>query len=218
MSQKIAPSILAADFARLGAEVEAVRAGCDQLHVDVMDGHFVPNLSLGPAVVESLRRVTDLHLDVHLMIDNPAEFIKPFAKAGADNITVHVELGDPRPMFEQMRELKVGVGLVMNPETPLDAVIPYLEEIDVLLFMSVNPGFGGQAFIPEVLEKVARARAIVDERGLNVELEIDGGITAENAFIAAQAGADILVAGSAVFRAPDSLAAAHAIRAAAWPT
>ncbi len=218
MSQKIAPSILAADFARLGAEVEAVRAGCDQLHVDVMDGHFVPNLSLGPAVVESLRRVTDLHLDVHLMIDNPAEFITPFANAGADNITVHVELGDPRPMFEEMRRLKVGVGLVLNPETPLDAVIPYLEEIDVLLFMSVNPGFGGQAFIPEVLEKVARARAIVDERGLDLELEIDGGITAENAFIAAQAGADILVAGSAVFRAPDSLAAAHAIRAAAWPT
>ncbi len=218
MSQKIAPSILAADFARLGAEVEAVRSGCDQLHVDVMDGHFVPNLSLGPAVVESLRRVTDLHLDVHLMIDNPAEFITPFANAGADNITVHVELGDPRPMFEEMRRLKVGVGLVLNPETPLDAVIPYLEEIDVLLFMSVNPGFGGQAFIPEVLEKVARARAIVDERALNIELEIDGGITAENAFIAAQAGADILVAGSAVFRAPDSLAAAHAIRAAAWPT
>ncbi|MEI8335992.1 MAG: ribulose-phosphate 3-epimerase [Actinomycetes bacterium] len=218
MSQKIAPSILAADFARLGAEVEAVRAGCDLLHVDVMDGHFVPNLSLGPAVVESLRRVTDLHLDVHLMIDNPAEFITPFANAGADNITVHVELGDPRPMFEEMRRLKVGVGLVLNPETPLDAVIPYLEEIDVLLFMSVNPGFGGQAFIPEVLEKVARARAIVDERGLDLELEIDGGITAENAFIAAQAGADILVAGSAVFRAPDSLAAAHAIRAAAWPT
>jgi len=218
MSQKIAPSILAADFARLGAEVEAVRAGCDLLHVDVMDGHFVPNLSLGPAVVESLRRVTDLHLDVHLMIDNPAEFITPFANAGADNITVHVELGDPRPMFEEMRRLKVGVGLVLNPETPLDAVIPYLEEIDVLLFMSVNPGFGGQAFIPEVLEKVARARAIVDERGLDLELEIDGGITAENAFIAAQAGADILGAGSAVFRAPDSLAAAHAIRAAAWPT
>ncbi len=218
MSQKIAPSILAADFARLGAEVEAVRPGCDLLHVDVMDGHFVPNLSLGPAVVEALRRVTDLHLDVHLMIDNPAEFIEPFAKAGADNITVHVELGDPRSMFEQMRQLKVGVGLVMNPETPLDAVIPYLEEIDVLLFMSVNPGFGGQAFIPEVLEKVTAARRIIDERGLNVELEIDGGITADNAFAAATAGADILVAGSAVFRAPDSLAAAHAIRAAAWPT
>lgn len=218
MSQKIAPSILAADFARLGAEVEAVRPGCDLLHVDVMDGHFVPNLSLGPAVVESLRRVTDLHLDVHLMIDNPAEFIEPFAKAGANNITVHVELGDPRFMFEKMRSLKVGVGLVMNPETPLDAVIPYLEEIDVLLFMSVNPGFGGQAFIPEVLEKVTAARRIIDERGLNVELEIDGGITADNAFAAATAGADILVAGSAVFRAPDSLAAAHAIRAAAWPT
>jgi ribulose-phosphate 3-epimerase len=217
MSQKIAPSILAADFARLGAEVETVRPGCDLLHVDVMDGHFVPNLSLGPAVVESLRRVTDLHLDVHLMIDNPGEFIDPFAKAGADGITVHVELGDPRLLFDRIRAHGVQVGLVFNPSTPLEVVEPYLDEIDVLLFMSVNPGFGGQAFIPEVLDKVAAARALVDERGLAVELEIDGGITVETGPLAAAAGADILVAGSAVFRAPDQLAACHAIRAASWP-
>lgn len=218
MSRKIAPSILAADFARLGAEVETVRPGCDLLHVDVMDGHFVPNLSIGPAVVESLRRVTDLHLDVHLMIDNPAEFIDPFASAGADGLTVHVELGDPRPLLDRIRAHGVSVGLVFNPGTPLDAVEPYLAEIDVLLFMSVNPGFGGQAFIPEVLDKLAAARALVDERGLAVELEIDGGITVETGPRAAAAGADILVAGSAVFRAPDQLAACHAIRAASWPT
>lgn len=217
MSQKIAPSILAADFARLGAEVETVRPGCDLLHVDVMDGHFVPNLSLGPAVVESLKRVTDLHLDVHLMIDNPAEFIDPFAKAGADGLTVHVELGDPRPLLDRIRAHGIGVGLVFNPATPLEAVEPYLDQIDVLLFMSVNPGFGGQAFIPEVLEKLAAARALVDERSLDVELEIDGGITIETGPLAAAAGADILVAGSAVFRAPDQLAACHAIRAASWP-
>ena len=217
MSQKIAPSILAADFARLGAEVETVRPGCDLLHVDVMDGHFVPNLSLGPAVVESLKRVTDLHLDVHLMIDNPAEFIDPFARAGADGLTVHVELGDPRPLLDRIRAHGIQVGLVFNPATPLEAVEPYLTEIDVLLFMSVNPGFGGQAFLPEVLDKLAAARALVDERGLEVELEIDGGITVETGPLAAAAGADILVAGSAVFRAPDQLGACHAIRAASWP-
>ncbi|MFM7270698.1 MAG: ribulose-phosphate 3-epimerase [Actinomycetes bacterium] len=218
MSQKIAPSILAADFARLGAEVETVSPGSDLLHVAVMDGHFVPNLSLGPAVVESLRPVTDLHLDVHLMIDNPGEFIDPFAKAGADGLTVHVELGDPRPLLDRIRAHGIAVGLVFNPATPLETVEPYLEEIDVLLFMSVNPGFGGQAFIPEVLDKLAAARALVDERGIAVELEIDGGITVETGPLAAAAGADILVAGSAVFRAPDQLAACHAIRAAAWPT
>jgi ribulose-phosphate 3-epimerase len=217
MSQKIAPSILAADFSRLGTEVETVRPGCDLLHVDVMDGHFVPNLSLGPAVVESLKRVTDLHLDVHLMIDNPAEFIDPFAQAGADGLTVHVELGDPRPLLDRIRGHGIEVGLVFNPATPLEAVEPYLEEIDVLLFMSVNPGFGGQAFIPEVVDKLAAARELVDERGLDVELEIDGGITVETGPLAAAAGADILVAGSAVFRAPDQLAACHAIRAASWP-
>ena len=186
MSQKIAPSILAADFARLGAEVETVRPGCDLLHVDVMDGHFVPNLSLGPAVVESLKRVTDLHLDVHLMIDNPAEFIDPFARAGADGLTVHVELGDPRPLLDRIRAHGIQVGLVFNPATPLEAVEPYLTEIDVLLFMSVNPGFGGQAFLPEVLDKLAAARALVDERGLEVGVRALANLAVD--YLTSQAG------------------------------
>lgn len=218
MSRKLAPSILAADFAHLAADVDRVTAESDLLHVDVMDGHFVPNLSLGPAVVASLRPCTDLYLDCHLMIDNPGEFLDEFAKAGADSCTVHVELGDPRPHFDRMRALGMRVGLVLNPDTPLDAVVPYLEEIDILLFMSVHPGFGGQAFLPEVLDKVRAARAIVDERALPVELEIDGGINLETAPLAAAAGANILVAGSAVFRAPDPAAAAKAIRAVAWGT
>jgi ribulose-phosphate 3-epimerase len=215
-SRKIAPSILAADFAHLADDVEAVTPVCDLLHVDVMDGHFVPNISIGPAVVSSLRPVTELYLDCHLMIENPGDFLDQFAKAGADSCTVHVELGDPRPHFDRMRAHGMRVGLVLNPETPLDAVVPYLSEIDILLFMSVHPGFGGQAFLPEVLDKVRAARAIVDERGLPVELEIDGGINLETAPLAAAAGADILVAGSAVFGTPDAAAAARAIRTAAW--
>jgi ribulose-phosphate 3-epimerase len=215
-SRKIAPSILAADFAHLADEVAKVTPECDLLHVDVMDGHFVPNISIGPAVVTSLRPVTDLYLDCHLMIENPGDFLDQFAKAGADSCTVHVELGDPRPLFDRMRAHGMRVGLVLNPETPLDAVVPYLTEIDILLFMSVHPGFGGQAFLPEVLDKLRDARAIVDERNLPVELEIDGGINHETAPRAAEAGADILVAGSAVFGAPDSAAAARAIRVAAW--
>lgn len=215
-SHKIAPSILAADFAHLADEVARVAPESDLLHVDVMDGHFVPNISIGPAVVTSLRPVTDLYLDCHLMIENPGDFLDQFAKAGADSCTVHVELGDPRPLFDRMRAHGMRVGLVLNPETPLDAVVPFLEEIDILLFMSVHPGFGGQAFLPEVLDKLRAARAIVDERELPVELEIDGGINLETAPLAAAAGADILVAGSAVFGAPDSAAAARAIRGAAW--
>ena len=215
-SRKIAPSILAADLAHLADEVAKVTPECDLLHVDVMDGHFVPNISIGPAVVTSLRPVTDLYLDCHLMIENPGDFLDQFAKAGADSCTVHVELGDPRPLFDRMRAHGMRVGLVLNPETPLDAVVPYLTEIDILLFMSVHPGFGGQAFLPEVLDKLRDARAIVDERNLPVELEIDGGINHETAPRAAEAGADILVAGSAVFGAPDSAAAARAIRVAAW--
>ncbi len=215
-SRKIAPSILAADFAHLADEVAKVTPESDLLHVDVMDGHFVPNISIGPAVVTSLRPVTDLSLDCHLMIENPGDFLDQFAKAGADSCTVHVELGDPRPLFDRMRAHGMRVGLVLNPETPLDAVVPYLAEIDILLFMSVHPGFGGQTFLPEVLDKVRDARAIVDERALPVELEIDGGNNLETAPLAAAAGADILVAGSAVFGAPDSASAARAIRAAAW--
>jgi ribulose-phosphate 3-epimerase len=212
---KLAPSILSADFSRLGEEVARVAPVADLLHVDVMDGHFVPNLTLGPPIVASLRPVTDLFLDVHLMVDNPAVLLGDFAKAGADRCIVHIELGDPRPLFDELRSLGIGVGLVLNPETPVDDVLPHLDDIDLLLVMSVHPGFGGQAFIPGVLDKVAVARREIDARGLTVQIEIDGGINAETAPLAARAGVDILVAGSAVFHAADPVAAGRAILAAA---
>jgi len=212
---KLAPSILSADFAELGAEVDRVREVAGLLHVDVMDGHFVPNLTIGPPVVRSLRKRTDLFLDCHLMVDNPGVLLEEFADAGADRCIVHVELGDPRPLFGELRARGVGVGLVLNPPTPVDTVMPYLDQIDLLLVMSVNPGWGGQAFIPDVLDKVAAVRKEIDARGLAVEIEIDGGINVDTAPAAAAAGCDILVAGSAVFGAEDPAAAARAILAAA---
>jgi ribulose-phosphate 3-epimerase len=212
---KLAPSILSADFAELAAEVDRVTDVADLLHVDVMDGHFVPNLTIGPVVVAALRKHTDLFLDCHLMIDNPDVLIDDFADAGADRCIVHVELGDPRPLFDALRARNVGVGLVLNPETSIDAVLPYLDDIDLLLVMSVHPGWGGQGFIGSVLEKVRTARAEIAARRLAVEIEIDGGINVDTAPDAARAGVDILVAGSAVFGARDPAAAARAIRAAA---
>ena len=217
MTGKIAPSILSADFAHLARDVARVADAADLLHVDVMDGHFVPNLTLGPLVVEALRPETDLFLDCHLMVDNPDVLLADFVKAGADRCIVHVELGDPRPLFDEMRALGTGVGITLNPDTPVDDVLPYLADVDLLLVMSVRPGFGGQSFIPEVLEKVRVARRVIEEEGLAVEIEIDGGINVETAPLAVAAGVDILVAGSAVFRADDPAAAAHAIRAAGWP-
>lgn len=212
MAVKIAPSILSADFARLGDDIDRVLPEADLLHVDVMDGHFVPNLTIGPPVVASLRRHTDLFLDCHLMIDNPGDLLEDFAKAGADGCTVHVELGDPTPLIEQMRELGLRVGLVLNPPTPFETVVPHLDAIDLLLVLSVNPGWGGQEFIAGVLEKVRAARRIVDDRGLALEIEIDGGINVETAASAAAAGADIFVAGSAIFHADDPLESARRIR------
>src|SRR6478752_7514864 len=178
---KVAPSILAADFANLAADVARVASVADLLHVDCMDGHYVPNLTIGPPVVKSLRKHTDLFLDCHLMVDNPGVLLAAFADAGADRCIVHVELGDPRPLFDDLRARDVGVGLVLNPPTPVDAVMPYLDDIDLLLVMSVNPGWGGQAFIPEALDKVRVARKVIDERGLDVEIEIDGGINVDTA-------------------------------------
>jgi ribulose-phosphate 3-epimerase len=209
---KLAPSILSADFAELAAEVERVREYADLLHVDVMDGHFVPNLTIGPPVVKSLRKRTDLFLDCHLMIDNPGVLLDDFADAGADRCIVHVELGDPRSLFDQMRERGVGVGLVLNPETPFDAVVPYLGEIELLLVMSVHPGWGGQGFIPEVLDKVREAVRLRREQRYGFEIEIDGGIHEETAPAAVAAGVDILVSGSAIFHADDPAGAARRLR------
>ncbi|MEX2254534.1 MAG: ribulose-phosphate 3-epimerase [Acidimicrobiia bacterium] len=212
---KIAPSILSADFACLAAEVERVADEADLLHVDVMDGHFVPNLTIGPPVVASLRRQTELFLDCHLMVDNPGVLLEEFAEAGADRCIVHIELGDPRPLFDDLRARGVGVGLTLNPETPVETVLPYLGEVDLLLVMSVHPGFGGQKFLPEVLDKVRVVRQAIDEASLPVEIEIDGGIKVDNAHDAVAAGVDILVAGSAIFAQPDPAGAARAIRDAA---
>ena len=214
---KLAPSILSADFAQLGAEVDRVAAEADLLHVDVMDGHFVPNLTIGPPVVQALRKHTELFLDCHLMVDNPQVLLADFADAGADRCIVHVELGDPRPLFDELRERNVGVGIVLNPETPVDSVLPYLGDVDLVLVMSVHPGWGGQQFIADVLDKVRVLRAQIDDQRLAVEIEIDGGINVDTAPLAARAGVDILVAGSAVFHAADPLAAARDIRAAAEP-
>jgi ribulose-phosphate 3-epimerase len=212
---KIAPSILAADFAELAAEVERIADASDLLHVDCMDGHYVPNLTIGPPVVKSLRAHTDLYLDCHLMVSNPGDLIDAFADAGADGCTVHVELGDPRSLFDRIHGHGMRAGLTLEPQTPYTAVEPYLGDIDVLLIMSVHTGLGGQPFIPEVLDKARAARADIDSRGLAVELEIDGGISVETAPLAAAAGSDILVAGTAVFHRPDPAAAARALRAAA---
>jgi ribulose-phosphate 3-epimerase len=181
-----------------------------------MDGHYVPNLSIGPPVVKALRKHTDLHLDCHLMVSNPQVLLSEFADAGADGCTIHVELGDPRPLLDRIHELGMQAGLTLEPETSFAAVEPFLGDIDVLLVMSVRTGWGGQAFIPEVLDKVLAARKVIDERGLPVEIEIDGGIKIDNARVAADAGVDILVSGTGIFGQPDPAAAARAIRAAAW--
>jgi ribulose-phosphate 3-epimerase len=212
---KIAPSLLAADFANLAASVARVADAAELLHVDCMDGHYVPNLTIGPPVVAALRPHTDLFLDCHLMVDNPGTLLEAFAKAGADGLTVHVELGDPRPLLAEIAALGLRRGLAFEPETPYEAVEPFLGDIDLLLVMSVHTGFGGQPFIPEVLDKVRAARKEIDGRGLAVEIEIDGGIKAANAGVAAEAGVDILVSGTGIFGADDPAAAAQAIRAAA---
>ena len=212
---KIAPSILAADFACLASDIARVADDVELLHVDCMDGHYVPNLTIGPPVVASLRPHTELFLDCHLMVDNPATLLTAFKEAGADGLTVHVELGDPRRLLDEIASLGLRRGLAFEPETPYDAVEPYLDTIDLLLVMSVHTGFGGQPFIPDVLDKVRSARKEIDARGLDVEIEIDGGIKVDNAALVAEAGVDILVSGTGIFHADDPAAAARAIRAAA---
>jgi len=199
---KLAPSILSADFARLGEQVaEATKAGADYVHIDVMDGHFVPNITIGAPVVASLRRWTHLPLDVHLMIEHPEQYISDFANSGANIITVHVEACPHlHRIIQSIKEAQVKAGVALNPATPLGSVEEIISRVDLILIMSVNPGFGGQVFIPETLGKVARLRRILDDKDSNAELEVDGGITIENAPSLVKAGASTLAIGNSIFK------------------
>ncbi len=206
MSKKlIAPSILSADFARLKEEVQAVEeAGADYIHVDVMDGHFVPNITIGPVVVEAVRKITRLPLDVHLMIENPDRYIPDFAKAGANILSVHVETCPHlNRTIQLIRDLGVKPAVVVNPATPVHTLENILEEVDWVLIMSVNPGFGGQKFLPGAIQKIEGLKQMIRNRNLTVDIEVDGGLTPENVGLVCRAGADIVVAGSAVFHTPD---------------
>ncbi len=213
----IAPSILSADFSRLGDEVRAIaEGGADVVHVDVMDGHFVPNLTIGPLVVEAVRRVTDLPVDTHLMITNPEAYVERYASAGSDWISVHAEVCPHLDrVIAQIREAGAKPGVVLNPHTPPEQVEYVLDQLHHVLVMSVNPGFGGQSFIPAVLPKLERLRGWIDARGLDVRLQVDGGVKVNNIGQIRAAGADTFVAGSAVFGHDDYGAAITALRAAA---
>ena len=211
MTVLISPSILSADFGRLAEQVsEAAEAGADWIHVDVMDGHFVPNITIGPAVTSAVRAASDLPVDVHLMIEEPDKYLSAFADAGADYITVHQEACPHlHRTIERMRELGVHPGVTLNPATSLDTLMEVIPEVDLALIMSVNPGSGGQSYIPASTEKIRRLRTMLDERGTNgAELEVDGGVNVETAGAVSRAGASVLVAGAAVFRHPGGIAEA----------
>ena len=204
MKKQIAPSILSADFSRLGEEIKAVeKAGADLIHVDVMDGHYVPNITIGPGVVSSLRKTTGLPFDVHLMIEDPDRYIDAFVDAGSNIITVHAEaVIHLHRTVQYIKGKGVKVGVSLNPSTPLACVEEILPDIDLLLIMTVNPGFGGQKFISGMLPKIRKARELAQTRGLKMAIEVDGGVTAENIGTLAEAGADIFVAGAAIFGSP----------------
>lgn len=211
---KIAPSILSADFARLGEEIKDVeKGGADYIHVDVMDGHFVPNITIGPLIVEAIRPITSLPLDVHLMIEKPDRYIPEFAKAGADIITVHVEACPHlHRTIQLIKSFGIKAGVVLNPHTPVSTIQHVLEDIDMVLLMTVNPGFGGQSFIHSVLPKIQEVSRMVRERGLTVDIEVDGGVNAETARLCVEAGANVLVAGSAIYNEKDRAQAIRIIR------
>lgn len=211
---KIAPSVLSADFSKLGEEVKkAEKAGADLIHVDVMDGHFVPNITIGPPVVKAIRKITKLPIDVHLMIEEPDMFIDAFAKAGADIITVHSEASTHlHRSINYIKDNRVRAGVSLNPSTPLSALDFILSEVDMVLLMSVNPGFGGQEFIPQIMDKIKILKDIIQNRGYRVEIEVDGGINVDNAGDVVKAGADILVMGNAFFNSKDYAEVVRAVR------
>ncbi|MGG0718875.1 ribulose-phosphate 3-epimerase [Robertmurraya massiliosenegalensis] len=211
---KIAPSILSADFSKLGEEIKDVeQGGADYIHIDVMDGHFVPNITIGPLIVEAIRPVTTLPLDVHLMIENPDQYVEAFAKAGADFITVHVEACKHlHRTIQNIKSLGVKAGVVLNPATSVEMIKPIIDDVDMVLLMTVNPGFGGQKFIHSVLPKIKEVKEIIEARGLKTEIEVDGGVNEETAKLCMEAGANVLVAGSAIYNEKDRKLAIEVLR------
>src|SRR3954447_16488739 len=212
---RIAPSILSADFADLARSIDAVAAETDMLHVDVMDGHFVSNLTIGPPVVKAINSHCEMYLDCHLMMDNPGEYLEAFRAAGADSCSIHVEIGGTRDLIQQMRSLGMDVGLAVNPETPFEDFEQFLPDVDMVLLMTVHPGFGGQSFMGEVVPKIKQTSEAIARAGLAVAIEVDGGIDVDTAPLVTDAGATVFVAGSAIFGDADPQAAAHRIREAA---
>ena len=211
---KLAPSILSADFARLLEDVKKVeKAGCEYLHIDVMDGHFVPNITLGPAIVKSLRKDVNMVFDAHLMIENPDNYIKEFADAGCDIIVVHQEACTHlHRTIQNIKSHGVKAGVALNPATPIETIKYVLEDVDMVLLMSVNPGFGGQSYIPVVTKKIKELRALIDEMGLDIDIEVDGGVKPSNISEVVDAGANVIVAGSAIFNAGDIDEAVKSLR------